>query len=88
MDKLTVLANMLDSSEEWLRWGDKSVQEPLNNSYVHAISTVRSDFQDTERAFLQDFRLLSPVHKKLLRAMLEVLLKEQPGNGKEPTNKK
>jgi hypothetical protein len=83
MDKLTVLANMLDSSEDWLRWGDKSVQEPLNNSYAQAITSVRSNFQDLERALLQDYRLLSPIHKKLLKAMSEVLLKEQIAAAKE-----
>jgi hypothetical protein len=77
MDKLTVLANMLDSSEDWLRWGDKSMQEPQDNNYTPAASIARSSFQNLERSFLQDFRLLSPVHKRLLMAMLEVLLSEQ-----------
>jgi hypothetical protein len=77
MDKLTVLASLLDTSEDWLRWGDNSVQKSLNNSLVLAATHSSPLPKEQEKSLLQDYRLLSPVHKKLLEAMMEVLLKEQ-----------
>ncbi len=78
LDKLSVLANLLDVSVDWLRWGDLSVQEPVNNSYSKAVSmSQRVEIQTAEKSFAQDFILLSPVHKRLVGAVMEVLLQEQ-----------
>ena len=85
MDKLTVLASLLDTSEDWLRWGDNSVQKSLNNSLVLAATHSSPLPKEQEKSLLQDYRLLSPVHKKLLEAMMEVLLKEQK-NSKNSQN--
>jgi transcriptional regulator with XRE-family HTH domain len=87
MDKLAVLANMLDISEDWLRWGEKSMNERRSNNYLREIQTAISSVQDLERALLQDYRLLSPVHKKLMNAMSEVLLTEQIAAEKERAKK-
>jgi hypothetical protein len=38
MDKLTVLASLLDTSEDWFRWGDNSVQKSLSNGSFLAAS--------------------------------------------------
>lgn len=78
LDKLAVLANLLDVSEDWLRWGNKSVQEPVNNLYSQAvIMSRRSSPSAIEKSFAQDFMLLSPLNKKLIGAVMEVLLQEQ-----------
>lgn len=78
LDKLSVLANMLDVSVDWLRWGDMSLQEPVNNSYSQAISmSQKIEIEAAEKSFAQDFILLRPVHKRLVGAVMEVLLQEQ-----------
>lgn len=87
MDKLAVLANMLDISEDWLRWGEKSMDEQRSNNHLREAPTAISNVQGLERALLQDYRLLSPVHKKLMKAMSEVLLREQIAVEKERAKK-
>jgi len=78
LDKLSVLASLLDVSEDWLRWGDKSVQEPLNNAYSQAVAMARmASGAKIDKSFVQDFQLLNPVNKKLVSAVMQVLLKEQ-----------
>lgn len=84
LDKLSVLANLLDVPVDWLRWGDLSVQEPVNNSYSKAVSmSQRNGIQTEEKSFAQDFILLNPVHKKLVGAVMEVLLQEQKKIGEK-----
>lgn len=81
-DKLSVLANLLDVSDNWLRWGDKSVEEPVNNSYMQAVvMSQRAAAQTAEKSFAQDFMLLSPMNKRLVGAVMEVLLREQQKTG-------
>ena len=75
MDKLAVLANLLDISEDWLRWGNDSMQES-STKHSFKVTQIASTF-DPEKALVQDYRLLSKVHKKLIDVILEVLLKEQ-----------
>jgi transcriptional regulator with XRE-family HTH domain len=77
MDKLIVLASLLDTSEDWLRWGDNSLQNSLTNKLKQTGSRPSFADEDLNRDWMQDYRLLSPVNKKLLNAVLEVLLKEQ-----------
>lgn len=81
LDKLSVLANLLDVSEDWLRWGDKSMQEPGNNLYRQAmVTTQRVAAPAVEKSFAQDFMLLNPVNKRLVSVVIEVLLQEQQKN--------
>jgi transcriptional regulator with XRE-family HTH domain len=78
MDKLSVLANLLGVTDDWLRWGQMSVHEPVNNSYRQAaLISQRTATHITEKSFVQDFMLLSPVNKRLVGAVMEVLLQEQ-----------
>lgn len=88
LDKLTVLAHLLDVSEDWLRWGDKSVQEPVNNLYSQAVAISQKAMASAaEKSFVQDFMLLSPVNKKLVGAVMEVLLQEQQKGNSIPRSK-
>lgn len=77
MDKIAVLANMLNASDDWLRWGDMSVEESANQSYAQVMSTSKMSLNDAEKSFAQDFRLLSLTNKKVVSAVMEVLLQEQ-----------
>lgn len=77
LDKLEVLASLLDSSKESLRWGVKSSRnlskENLNQS-AYGICAVD---QDQNRAFLQDYSLLTPENKKTIDAIIKVMLSNQ-----------
>ena len=87
MDKLAILAAMLDVSADWLRWGEKSMTEQGSDSFARGVSVAISNAQIMERALMQNYRLLSPVHKKLMKAMSEVLLAEQIAAEKERVKK-
>lgn len=88
MDKLAVLANMLNTSEDWLRWGELAVNERDNQSYDQFVSTFQAELIDAEKSFTQDFKLLSRTNRKVVAAVMEVLLNEQRSANKPPSAKK
>ena len=69
LDKLSVVAQMLNTNEDWLRWGDLSMNERNIESKIVAANDVLS--------FTQDFKMLSASNKEVVNAVMEVLLKEQ-----------
>lgn len=77
MDKLAVLANMLNESEDWLRWGAMSVDKPVNQSYDQAIGLDHFHLRGAEKSFTQDFKLLNATNKKVISAVMVVLLSQQ-----------
>ena len=77
MDKLTVLANMLNTSPDWLRWGDLSLDDLDDRSYARHLGTSDQMNPDAVTSFSQDFKLLNATNKKVVTAVMEVLLKEQ-----------
>ncbi len=77
MDKLAVLANLLNTSSDWLRWGVPAVEEPVNLSHEHSLSRSQRRLHEAKASFAQDFQLLSATHQKLVSAVIEVLLNEQ-----------
>jgi hypothetical protein len=76
-DKLEVLAYLLNTSKEWLRWGSNSIQKFSYSKPIQSSFSSSSLDADLSRNFLQDYSLLSPEHKKLLDAVVKVLLTEQ-----------
>ncbi len=86
MDKLAVLANMLNASEDWLRWGAMSVDEPVNQSYDQPVSSNRLELRNAEKSLTQDFKLLNETNKQVVTAVLEVLLKQQQSSAVSPKN--
>lgn len=86
MDKLAVLANMLNTSEDWLRWGAMSVDEAVNQSYDQPASSDRAELRDAEKSFTQDFKLLNATNKKVVGAVMEVLLSQQQSLTISPKN--
>jgi hypothetical protein len=69
LDKLSVVAQMLNTNEDWLRWGESPVTERNNE--------LSNRSQNDELGFAQDFKMLSESNKKVVNAVVEVLLKEQ-----------
>ena len=76
-DKLGVLANLLDVSEDWLRWGasdaDMAAEVAPANRVEHATAVYHIPKDAT--SLLQDIMLLSPKDREYLRAMLDVMLR-------------
>ena len=68
MEKIQVLAEVLDTSVEWLRWGQLS-----------EIDKKETDFSDPRlvESLFRDWLLLNQANKQLLSAMLAFLLKQQ-----------
>lgn len=77
MDKIAVLANMLNASEDWLRWGELSVKEEVNTGYEEAAALTAAALSNPDKSFAQDFKLLNSANKRVVSAVMEVLLKEQ-----------
>jgi hypothetical protein len=77
MDKLTVLANMLNTSQDWLRWGDLSLDELDDRSYAKHLGISDHLAPDEVTSFSQDFKLLTATNKKVVAAVMEVLLMQQ-----------
>lgn len=77
MDKLAVLANMLNTSADWLRWGDLSLDKPEDSSYARHLGKPDQQPHDPMMSFSQDFKLLNATNKKVVAAVIEVLLKQQ-----------
>jgi transcriptional regulator with XRE-family HTH domain len=77
MDKLAVLANLLNTSQDWLRFGDLSLENSDTRSYASPLGITQRLARDDEKSFAQDFKLLNASNKRVMAAMMEVLLKEQ-----------
>lgn len=69
LDKLAVVAQLLNTNEDWLRWGNLSMND-LN-------SDRDTSYLNDEIGFTQDFKMLSSSNKKVVAAVMETLLKEQ-----------
>ncbi len=77
MDKIAVLASMLNASEDWLRWGELSVDEKVNSGLKESGTFTTADLSNPEKSFAQDFKLLTSANKRVVTAVMEVLMKEQ-----------
>lgn len=78
MDKLCLLANMLNTSEDWLRWGAIPLEEKNSQRYEQSIVIMaHTEIHITEKSFSQDFKLLTATNKKIVAAVMEVLLIQQ-----------
>jgi transcriptional regulator with XRE-family HTH domain len=60
LDKLQVLAKLLDVSEDWLRWG-----------LEHKTQEKRSE---EETSLIQDYLLLNPRDQRVVRSLIEVFI--------------
>ncbi len=68
MEKIQVLAKMLGTSAEWLRWGKASDTEMNEAQFL--------DKQLAE-SVLHDWSLLNKTNKQLISALLDFMLKQQ-----------
>lgn len=69
LDKLAVVAQLLNTNEDWLRWGNLSMNDTS--------SDCDDSYPNDEIGFTQDFKMLSSSNKKVVTAVMETLLKEQ-----------
>ena len=90
LDKLWVLALWLDVSEEWLRWGidhEQATGGSTGLSGYRMLETVKTGSRKgagttagrapEEASLIQDYRMLQPQDKQVLRAIVEVMLRER-----------
>jgi hypothetical protein len=80
MDKIEVLANMLGTNSEWLRWGET----PIANYQTKLSRTdVLKDVSfepSLERSVIQDYRLLNRQNQRVVFHLMEIMLREQKSN--------
>jgi hypothetical protein len=68
MEKIQVLAKMLGTSAEWLRWGESSDTKENETGYLN---------KQLAEAVLHDWYLLNNTNKQLISALLNLMLKQQ-----------
>jgi transcriptional regulator with XRE-family HTH domain len=90
LDKLKVLALWLDVSEEWLRWGvdlAQEAQDSFSRQHLHVAEVTKVGSRlgagssegrsPEESSLIQDFRMLLPQDKQVVRAVVETILRER-----------
>lgn len=77
MEKIQVLAKMLGTSTEWLRWGPNN--DLLVTGSARSKQPVDLSFTEMQLAesVLHDWLLLTDANKKLISALLDFLLTQQ-----------
>lgn len=87
-DKLEVLARWLDVSIDWLRWGNgpDDINRRIQSGNAMTASSVMARQEraaysiQEEGSLVQDWRLLEPRNKQLVRSIIELLLRDQHGS--------
>ena len=77
MEKIQVLAKMLGTSAEWLRWGhnnDLAITESVSHKQPIAVTLMDTQLADS---VLHDWSRLTDANKKLIAAILELLIENQ-----------
>ena len=76
-DKLGVLADLLDVSEDWLRWGAADTDTAADDVPVHKLENAAATYMRSQevKSLTQDIMLLSPKDREYLRALLDVMLR-------------
>ena len=77
MEKIQVLAKMLGTSAEWLRWGPNT--DLVVTGSARSKQPVDLNFTELQLAesVLHDWSLLTDANKKLISALLDFLLTQQ-----------
>ncbi|MDD3934912.1 hypothetical protein [Rhodoferax sp.] len=76
-DKLGVLADLLDVSEDWLRWGAQDIELSADSASAHRVENAAATYTRSQevKSLTQDIMLLSPKDREYLRAILNVMLR-------------
>ena len=76
-DKLGVLADLLDVSEDWLRWGAADIDTTADDAAAHRVESAAATYTRSQevKSLTQDIMLLSPKDREYLRAILNVMLR-------------
>src|SRR5512133_2527977 len=76
-DKLGVLADLLDVSEDWLRWGSNDIDMPAGDAPDHRVenmATAAYNLPKDARSLMQDIMLLNTKDREYLHALRGVML--------------
>lgn len=76
-DKLGVLADLLDVSEDWLRWGAADTEPGAQGAAAYRVENAAATYTRSQevKSLTQDIMLLSPKDREYLRALLDVMLR-------------
>lgn len=76
-DKLGVLADLLDVSEDWLRWGAADSEPHAEGASAYRLESTAATYTRSQevKSLTQDIMLLSPKDREYLRAILNVMLR-------------
>ena len=87
MEKIQVLAKMLGTSAEWLRWGPNT--DLVVTGSARPKQPVDLNFTELQLAesVLHDWSLLTDANKKLISALLDFLLTQQHLHKNDSKNK-
>jgi hypothetical protein len=77
MEKIEVLAKMLGTSPDWLRWGHSSDVAKTENVFQKINTETSFIEKQLAESVLHDWLLLNHANKQLISAMLDFLLKQQ-----------
>ena len=77
MEKIEVLAKMLGTSAEWLRWGSSSEVAKIEIALQKVNTQTSFTDQQLSESVLHDWSLLNQANKQLISAMLDFLLRQQ-----------
>jgi len=76
LDKIDVLANLLGTNSQWLRWGDKNPNQINTMGRTESIHTIALE-PNLEKSLIQDFRLLNTANQRVIFNLIEIMLHEQ-----------
>jgi hypothetical protein len=76
LDKIDVLANLLGTNSQWLRWGEKNPNQINPIERIGAGHQIASE-PNLEKSLIQDFRLLNTANQRVIFNLIEIMLHEQ-----------
>ena len=76
LDKIDVLANLLGTNSQWLRWGEKNSNQVNTMGRTESIHPIALK-PNLEKSLIQDFRLLSTANQRVIFNLIEIMLHEQ-----------
>jgi hypothetical protein len=76
LDKIDVLANLLGTNSQWLRWGEKNPNQLNTMERTESIHPIALE-PNLEKTLFQDFRLLNTANQRVIFNLIEIMLHEQ-----------
>lgn len=76
LDKIDVLANLLGTNSQWLRWGEKNPNQVNTMGRTESVHLIALE-PNLEKSLIQDFRLLNSANQRVIFNLIKIMLYEQ-----------